>query len=723
MDSSKDVGISMTRKSNPRFLDLPVKVRLAIYRILLIQCDPFTPLHHPQRRIKDYLVSNVTRKMLRRAGVQLLRTCKKISEEATSVLYGENSFSLRPDDIEGIPKFFDLIGGSNCSKISSLNINFEYDQERRWRGRWCQQCGADFPLTTREELFQLVGGNQFLTQYPTAKEVSFADQDTIRDSIPRHLELCLYREDEVSLYQGLDVLESEDLYDGYPSWGHRWAYDSRDSRSPTTIFKAIDSLTQCYNLRRLELWFPDPQRFSLGYGCLREDRMFLRRLWPISGISELIIHGIDELGIVESAIERMEIPRVIAELNCSRARPFLHIEAGRPNLRANAHWGVTRSNRFTLTFELRRGKAVLRDRFSSLPAEVRMSIYEYLFPCWYEDFHARSHCEPDDPQPPMIFLEDHSLGCHQTKTRRKHLAGAAALLRVSRLLHEDAAATLYGQYTFSTTPPFGRSQACCPQTAGPSFSPNLALLIDFLLHIGPKNRKRLRHLYIGLHSFIPFATGTKRLDTTELSEGQTLGHDSRFCLPLCTRDFHWKIPKLLMLMKEIPVLDTLALRFCDGVTEAYSEVHRHESEDFSDSEPAGKYMPDANYYLNLFSDLTHVKHVQIAGCLGMGDSELFARLVGAETIAVRRHEERPRMVYSRQALDGLPEKEAIVEAQAKAWGWSEDDGDGWRKYFVKRLTPNNMTPAVSRRLWAVRGMEEDMALMSISAEELDIYHQ
>ena len=724
MDPSNDLGISMNRKSHPRFLDLPVKVRLAIYRIFLLHQDPLTPLHHRDQRIEEYLVRNNARKVLLRAGVQLLRTCKEVSDEATSVLYGENSFGLRPDDIEAIPKFFNLIGGSNCSKISSLNVNFEYNQERHWKGRWYQQ-SEDVTLeqTTREELFELVGGNQFLPEYPTAKEIFLASPDMIRDTLPRYLELDLSRDDEVSLYQGLDALESEDLYNGYPAWGYRWGYMVHRWPSPTTIFEAIDSLTLCCNLRRLELWFPDPQRFALGYGCLREDRMFLKRLWPLTGLSELIIHGIDRLGIIDSAIERMEIPRVVAELNCSRARPFLHIEAGRPNLRANTHWHVTQSNRFTLTFELQKGKAIPRDRFSSLPAEVRTSIYDYLFPCWYEAFHARSDFELEEPQYPMILLGGLSLGCHQTKTRRKYLTGAAALLGVSKLLHEDAAATLYRQYTFSTTPPFGRSQACCPQTAGPSFRPNIALLIDFLLHIGPKNRRRIRHLYLGLHSFIPFPTTIKRLNTPELSEGQTLGHDSRFCLPLCTRDFHWKMPKLLMLMTEIPVLDTLALRFCDGVIEEYSEYDNYVSGNFLDFGPTGKFMPDANYYLNLFSNLTYVKHLQITGCLGMGDSELFARLVGAETIAVGRHEGRPRMVHSRQALDGLPEKEAMVEAQAKAWGWSEDDSGGYGACFVKRLTPDNMTPAVSRRLWAVKGMDEDMALITRYPEELDICHQ
>jgi hypothetical protein len=110
----------------------------------------------------------------------------------------------------------------------------------------------------------------------------------------------------------------------------------------------------------------------------------------------------------------------------------------------------------------------------------------------------------------------------------------------------------------------------------------------------------------------------------------------------------------------------------------------------------------------------------------MTDSELFARLVGAETIAVRRNEEKSYMVNERQALDGPPKDDAAVETQAVAWEWMKDDDgdhDGRGGCFVKRLTPDNMTPAVARRLWVARDMEEDMALINECLDELDICRQ
>jgi len=206
------------------------------------------------------------------------------------------------------------------------------------------------------------------------------------------------------------------------------------------IVETLILLQQCCSLRRLELWFPDPQRFALGYVLSKEDRMFLRLLWPLEGLSELIIHGIDELGIIEVNLERMKIPRVIAELNCSRARPFLHIEAGRPNLRANPNWQVCQSNRYTINLELQKAKTVSKDMFSELPTEIRALIYNYLFSCWYEEFHGASRFEEENKHHPYIMLKNLSYDCQRPKARRRVLTGAAALLGVSKLLHEEAAA-------------------------------------------------------------------------------------------------------------------------------------------------------------------------------------------------------------------------------------------------------------------------------------------
>ena len=727
MDYGKDVKSPTRTKWKPNFLDLPLKVRLDIYRILLVQKQPFTPLHY--QSIKEYLEVTISQKAVLRAGVRLLQTCKQILDEATNVLYGENSFTLRPDDLEDVTRFLNGVGRRNCSKISSLDVNFEYSQEKQWRARWSSQPGVDDVYTRREDIMGLADGNAFLPDYPVAGQVNFLDLDTIQDTIPiTQFENYEFEWNDMSLDDDFDDIKFDDLYDGYPRWKHEWAHVFYHVDPPITIIKALESIAQCCNLRHLGLWFPDPQRFALGYGCLKEDRMFLRHIWPLKGLSELIIHGVDELLLIETIVDRMDIPRVVVELNCSRARPFLHIEAGRPNLRANTSWRVLRSDRYTLTLELRKDDYVRRDLFSQLPAEVRLLIYDYLLPCWFDSFHGNGHYDwHDQINRPFILLQNLSFGCQRTESDNKYLSGGAALLALNKGLNAEITAILYGQCIFSTTPPNGPNRSCCSQTDhGQWFNPDVGLLINFLAHIGPRNRKLVRHLYIGLHSWVSFPKYSKQLQPRHLSQQHTAGHHVTFCSRLNTANACWKIPRLVTLIREICVLNTITLRFSDGVvlgttTASYPEFAPQEEDDDLLYLPTGEHMLDANYYLNLFSELKNVKHVEIAGCLGMTDSELFARLVGAETIAVRRSEEKSRMIHKRQALDDPSIEPAIVEARAKAFGWV---GDSNERYgcFVKSLRSDNMTPAVARRLWAAKDMEEDLALMADYWDELDMGH-
>lgn len=734
MESTKglDSQFRMVRKTS--FLDLPEKARFAIYSMLLVHQKPFAPLQ--RRRIDDYLEGNTTQNLLLRAGVRLLQTCKKISNEAAPFLYGQNSFRLRPNNVEEIPRFFNRIGTGNCSMISSLDVNFEYSQERRWRGCWCIQ-GDEIAFTERENRFGLVDANKFLPEYPTAGQVFFADQDVIQDLI-QDIILSHKREPScLGVYQDFpdedyDALAPENLYDGYPPWEGIQEFRRFQVHSSDAIVEALTSLQQCCGLRRLELWLPDPQRFALGYVLLKENRTFLRLLWPLEGLSELVIHGIDELGIIAVNVERTKISKVTAELNCSRARPFLHIEAGRPNLRANPNWQVCQSDRYTITLQLQKAKTVPKDMFSQLPTEIRSLIYDYLLPCWYDGFHGASphaRFEEEDRRHPYIMLKNLSYGCQRPKARRKVRTGAAALLGVSKLLHEEAAATLYGRYTFTTTPPFGPSCSCGQTEPESRFHPDINLLIHFLWHIGPKNRTRLRHLYMGLYSFIPFRTSYTQQPPLNSSERRTFGQNDAFCSQLCTMNLEWKLQGLLTMLQGIPVLHSVTLRFSDEANSAvrYPWPQENEEEDYEvPVTPRGKHMLNANDYLKLFSQLRNLKHVEIAGCLGMTDSELFARLVDAETVAVPRHEAKPYMINERQALDGPPKDDAAVETQAVAWGWMKDrdgDYDGRSRFFVKRLTPDNMTPAVARRLWAARDMKEDMVLFDEYLDELDISRQ
>ncbi len=302
MDSTRGLEKPSRTMWNTSFLDLPKDVRFAIYRILSVRQKPFTPLQH--RSIDEYFEGNVTQMLLLRSGARLLQTCKKISNEATPFLYGENSFSLRPNNVEEIPRFLNHIGTGNCSMISSLDINFEYNQERRWRGCWCSH-GDETTFTEREELFGLVDANKFLPEYPIAGQVFFADIDVIHDTVPSHKrEQSFLGWDQDFPDEYYDALAPEILYDGYPPWNYLQDYRFFQVPSSDAIVEALILLQQCCSLRRLELWFPDPQRFALGYVLSKEDRMFLRLLWPLEGLSELIIHGIDELGIIEVNVER-----------------------------------------------------------------------------------------------------------------------------------------------------------------------------------------------------------------------------------------------------------------------------------------------------------------------------------------------------------------------------------------------------------------------------------
>ncbi|KAK4451261.1 hypothetical protein QBC34DRAFT_424111 [Podospora aff. communis PSN243] len=70
------------------FLQLPGEIRNRIYRLLLVQSDP----------IENFLIHNPFPPYIGSPHVnlcgQLLRTCREIHSEATSILYGENTWSF-----------------------------------------------------------------------------------------------------------------------------------------------------------------------------------------------------------------------------------------------------------------------------------------------------------------------------------------------------------------------------------------------------------------------------------------------------------------------------------------------------------------------------------------------------------------------------------------------------------------------------------------------------
>lgn len=99
-------------------LSLPAEIRIMIYRRLLLSTNPDHKIHSP-----DFLVSAKRRCLLLPQGVPqiqysssyndgrersgthaaLLRTCRKVYDEAIEVLYGENVFAF--EDVNGIEVF------------------------------------------------------------------------------------------------------------------------------------------------------------------------------------------------------------------------------------------------------------------------------------------------------------------------------------------------------------------------------------------------------------------------------------------------------------------------------------------------------------------------------------------------------------------------------------------------------------------------------------------
>lgn len=97
---SMDIDTSTTH-SQPQcgLLCLPAEIRNQIYLYILVQCRTQSLSAH------QLLAASSSVRGSERFCANLLKTCKRINEEATPILYGENVFSAHPTLLATLPSF------------------------------------------------------------------------------------------------------------------------------------------------------------------------------------------------------------------------------------------------------------------------------------------------------------------------------------------------------------------------------------------------------------------------------------------------------------------------------------------------------------------------------------------------------------------------------------------------------------------------------------------
>lgn len=199
-----------------------------------------------------------------------------------------------------------------------------------------------------------------------SESVESSCSDDHRDTLDNRNEQCWY---------------GENLYEGYPQWelSSDWPWKQTREDWQTTVAKVLKSLGSGEGSRRLELWFPDPQRYIVGVRSLVQGGPISKALRQLVGISELIVHGVQELGATEATAEVMKVSKVTARLSRSRVRPHIHVEAGRPDLMIYSSWRLIFSTWKRIEFQLIAPRRPTKDIFSNLPSEIHRQIFSYCF--------------------------------------------------------------------------------------------------------------------------------------------------------------------------------------------------------------------------------------------------------------------------------------------------------------------------------------------------------
>lgn len=729
------VSTQTTHQAFP-FLHLPKILRIQVYDNLLVDPRPINPIQN--RTIQRYFKPVKVQSVLWRTGLALLGSCRQVKNECSQILYGDNAFDFRPNRIEEILKFFGNIGKENLSRIRSMSINFEYSQEQNCflfrdlvrhnvslpysgvDGKEDFEKRVKLPFSEKEKIEAFESLNPKNLSLYTSK-LSKLNLSEIKEHISRYemdFDLDWLSWIHISIQQRLSRNKANDLTVWYPNWeywhswkgrGHNFAEESRDA-----IFSTLEILKTCSALESLKIILPDPQRFMAGWLCFRKDRLFLRPLQELTSLKEVTFHGIDELTAITCVIEKMKIPMVVAKLNQSKMNPRVHVESGRPNLRAYVNWAVTTSTETELTLVAKPTKR--NDPFSRLPTELRSEIYDYVFENWrrrhwpdpnidYDDIDCyagierpnimtRAHqnggwekkpkCNSAPCILPKNFVPLRDLGHERAKTHFMGIAGT------SRKIHGETTFRLYEHSQFAAR---GYRTSFMPQKDGIDIGCN----VHFLRQIGDKNRFFVRHLAMEFGLYGTYDPGCYKNHCSvwhhhyydsperqfEFWEEPGLNRplsaveepDTRVC---CVEIKRWEMEenmrKLLSLVEDIPFLETLSLDFrpleCDDCPHTL------------------------DFYLERFSRLRNVKSLWMTGDIEPARAEWLARTMGAGSVVLH--------VWERE------------RKKRKVDGWIHE-----RYCRLKVLNKDNLTPEVARRLYGSKEREVDQAVLLDNVDLFD----
>ncbi|KAL9607054.1 MAG: hypothetical protein Q9167_007993 [Letrouitia subvulpina] len=601
--------------SKDGFECFPKNVRKIIYKHLLRRQTTLKPLENAP--IRNYFKPLGQETLLFSAGLNLLRTCKSVHREASNVLYGENVFLLNPPEIQSITQFFKAIGPINCSYLRNLKIDFDTSRLNApvpWELTWIEEECAYI----RSTLETLPDADLDWELAPPHNSQCFCSNVDHRVWMNRFLNDKI---EPIDLFGRDERNRLENCYDGYPSNSTWLEVDSKieDNAewksviSHCRICDSLQSLKNCTRLQTLELWFPDQQRSLVGFKLFRSSKDFLDIVQSYDNLSRLHVHGVDELALIENAVQGTQIREVIAELNSSQKRPFLGIEAGRPNLRAYANWKLLKSNRHHMVFRLV-GSGPRVNRFSLLPAEIRFRIYDFVFNPWSCSCSFIGDANFTSSSPVgrwMIGMEHTPWGIHSVPNLsfRKQLIHVGGLMRTSKLIHSEFACQLYNrtQFIFPGFDPFHLSR---------QWNTGIA---DFMRVIGSANRRQIRNIAIWLN-----------FDEYEYDNWGGQRRKFRPFVPCCGEGMHnfgkdKRFGELANLLYDVPKLGWLNLNL-DESTELYRNPRAN------DTRIMHHQFQIVRSVALLFAPNIPIRVLELSGYISLACAEILGRYLGVEEV-------------------------------------------------------------------------------------------